>query len=83
MRAPGFQHLKNLKCEELVFKVLLFHVQLVPLHLGFPIVIVSKWEDLTQQMLEDYYASPKYKTIDWEHVLQMLRVDHWSQRFLC
>ena len=50
---------------------------------GFPIVLVSKWQDLTQHTLEEYYNSPKYKQINWNRVMNMLHLGPWSKRFLC
>lgn len=51
--------------------------------LGFPLVLVSTWDDLTLHTLEAYYDSPQYKNIDWNHVLQMLHLGPWSKQFLC
>ena len=50
---------------------------------GFPLFLVDKWDDLTQEKLAQFYNSDEYRNINWNEVMNMLHVDPWVQRFLC
>ena len=47
---------------------------------GFPLLIIDRWNDLTQKLLQDFEAERCH--IDWEKVQSMLTLKHFQSRYL-
>ena len=51
--------------------------------LGFPLLLLDKWEQLNESTLHYYMHGTEYKTINWTLVDSLLSVDGWKQTVMC